>query len=145
MVNIFCLSLWFKCSIQSNSCNLLYRVIQSSIILQCLFYLFVNCKRSLVKSHVIYKLTCPGYNAAYIGKTDRCLSVRLDDHSSDHNSAMFQHLHSCEAFVFLFSLNNLPGCFNNKADVANFTSHVHQTILNNATITITNYVLWNLY
>ena len=53
---------------------------------------------------------------------------------------MFQHLHmySCEAFKFLFSLNNLPGCFNNEADVANFTSHVHQTILNNATITACN-------
>ena len=49
---------------------------------------------------------------------------------------MFQHLHSCEAFKFFCFLchDNLPGCFNNKADTANFTSHVHQTILNNATI-----------
>ena len=86
-----------------------------------------------LKSHVIYKLTCPACNAEYIGKTDRCLRVGLDEHSSDHNSAMFQNLHSCEAFKFLFSLNNLPGCFDNKADVANFTSHVHRTILNNAT------------
>ena len=51
---------------------------------------------------------------------------------------MFQHLHGCEAFKFLFSLNNLPGCFNNKAVVANFTFHVHQTILNNATIIACN-------
>ena len=83
-----------------------------------------------LKSHVIYKLTCPACNAEYIGKTDRCLRVRLDEHSSDHNSAMFQNLHSCEAFKFLFSLNNLPGCFNNKANVACFNSHVRQTILN---------------
>ena len=41
------------------------------------------------KSHVIYKLTCPTCNVEYIGKTDRCLRVRLDQHSSDHNSAMF--------------------------------------------------------
>ena len=59
-----------------------------------------------LKSHVIYKLTCPACNAEYIGKTDRCLRVRLDEHNSDHNSAMFQHLHSCEAFKFLFSLTN---------------------------------------
>ena len=39
---------------------------------------------------------------------------------------------------FWFSLNNLPGCFNKKADVANFTSHLHQTILNNATISAYN-------
>ena len=92
-----------------------------------------------LKSHVIYKLTCPACNAEYTGNTDRCRRViRLDEHNSDHNSAMFQHLHSCEAFKFLFSLNNLPGCFNNKADVANFTSHVHQTILNNTKI-----IAWN--
>ena len=85
-------------------------------------------------SHVIYKLTCPACNAEYIGKTrDRCVRVRLDERSSDH-SAMFQHLHSCEAFKFLFSLNNLPGCFNNKANAASFNSHIHQTILNNTTI-----------
>ena len=63
---------------------------------------------------------------------------KINEHSYDHNSAMFQHLHSCEAFKFLFSLNNLPGCSNNKADAANFTSHNHQTILNNATI-----IAWN--
>ena len=91
-----------------------------------------------LKSHVIYKLTSPACNATYIGNTDRCRRVRLDEHNSDHNSAMFQHLHSCEAFKFLFSLNNLPGCFNNKSDVANFTSHVNQTILNNAKI-----IAWN--
>ena len=91
-----------------------------------------------LKSHVIYKLTCPACKAEYIGKTDRCLIVRLDEHSSDHNSAMFQHLHSCEAFKLLFSLNNLPGCFNNKADVANFTSHVNQSNLNNTTIIACN-------
>ena len=55
-----------------------------------------------LKSHVIYKLTCPPCNAEYIGKTDRCLRVRLDEHNPDYNSAMFQHLHSCEAFKFSF-------------------------------------------
>ena len=91
-----------------------------------------------LKSHVIYQLTCPACNAEYIGKTDRCLRVRLDEHSSDHNSAMFQHLRSYKAFKFLFSLNNLPGCFNNKANAANFTCHIHQTILNNTTIIACN-------
>ena len=61
-----------------------------------------------LKSHVIYKLTCPDCNAEHIGKTDRCLRVRLEEHSSDHNSAMFEHLHGCKAFKPLFSLNILP-------------------------------------
>ena len=51
---------------------------------------------------------------------------------------MFEHLHGCEALKFLFSLNNLPECFNNKADAADFKSHVHQTILNNVTIITCN-------
>jgi len=57
---------------------------------------------------------------------------------SDYNSAMFQHLHGCKAFKFLLSLNNLPECINNKADVINFKSYVHQTILNNVTIIACN-------
>ena len=47
------------------------------------------------------------------------------DHKSDHKSAieMFQHLHSCEEFKCLFSLINLPGCLNNKADVVRGCLH----------------------
>ena len=37
-----------------------------------------------------------------------------------------------------YDQNNLRGCFNYKADVANFTSHVHQTMLNNTTIIALN-------
>ena len=62
----------------------------------------------------------------------------MDEHSSDHNSAMFHHLHGCEALKFLFSLNDLPECCNNKADVANSKSHVHQTILTSVTISACN-------
>ena len=69
---------------------------------------------------------------------DRCLRVRLDEHGTDHNSAMFQHLHSCDAFKFLLSLNNLPDSTNNKAGSVNFNSHVHQTVLNNVNIIATN-------
>ena len=53
---------------------------------------------------------------------------------------MFQHLHGCEAFKFLFSLNNLPGYFKNKANAVSFNSHIHQTILNNTTIIIIAYI-----
>ena len=67
-----------------------------------LFWINKDPNPMYLKSHVIYKLTCPACNAEYIGKTDRCLRVRLDEHNSDYNSAMFQHLHSCEAFKFSF-------------------------------------------
>ena len=41
---------------------------------------------------------------------------------------MFQHLHSCKPFKFLFNLNNLPDCINDSAIIANFKSHLQQTI-----------------
>jgi len=87
-----------------------------------------------LRSHVFYKLTYLACNAEYIGKTDRCVRVRKGKHSSDHYSAMFQHLHSCKAFKVLLSLNNLTEYIKNKTNVVNFKSHVHQTILNNVTI-----------
>ena len=96
-INLYPLNLTFKFSIKLKS-----------------FHHFARTKNPNpmhLKSHVIYKLTCPACDAEYMGKADRCLSVRLDEHSSDHNSATFQHLHSAEAFKFLFSLNNLPGWF----------------------------------
>lgn len=39
-------------------------------------------------------------NAAkcYIGKTDRCFQLRLNEHGQEINFAMHQHLNQCEAF-----------------------------------------------
>ena len=34
-----------------------------------------------LRNHVIYEFQCPGCKAKYIGKTDRCLGLRLDEHS----------------------------------------------------------------
>ena len=66
------------------------------------------------------------------------LEITLDEQNSDRNFAMFHHLHSCEAVKFLFNLNNLPECINDSAIIANFNSHLHQTILNNATVIACN-------
>ena len=34
------------------------------------------------KSNLIYEFTCPGCQKKYIGKTDRCLSIRLNEHAT---------------------------------------------------------------
>jgi hypothetical protein len=48
--------------------------------------------RSL-KSQVVYKFTCPGCNASYIGETNRHLSTRIKEHlSSDKSSHIYKHL-----------------------------------------------------
>ena len=103
-----------------------------------------------LKSHVIYKLTCFACNAEYIGKTDRCLRVRVDEYSSDHNSAIFQHLHSCEAFKFCFLwiiclvvLTTKPMWLISLLTFARLFWITQQLL--HATITIINYVFWDLY
>ena len=92
-----------------------------------------------VKSHGIQNGYYFMYGTQIVSVLLRRMQLLIDcSINSGHNSAMFQFLHSCQAFKFLFSLNNLPGCFNDNADVTNLTSHVHQTILNHATITACN-------
>ena len=34
------------------------------------------------KFYLIYEFTCPGCQKKYIGKTDRCLSIRLNEHAT---------------------------------------------------------------
>ena len=45
-----------------------------------------------LRAHVIYEFQCPGRKAKYIGKTDRCLGLRLDEHSHPETSAIGKHL-----------------------------------------------------
>jgi hypothetical protein len=43
------------------------------------------------KSMVIYKISCKQCDATYIGKTERILSYRLNEHSKSKTSAIYQH------------------------------------------------------
>ena len=52
--------------------------------------------RSL-KSQVVYKFTCPGCNASYIGETNRRFSTRIMEHlSKDKSSHIYKHLSESE-------------------------------------------------
>ena len=51
-----------------------------------------------LRSRVVYKFTCAGCNACYIGETSRHLSTRVREHlSRDRNSHIFQHLQQSQA------------------------------------------------
>jgi hypothetical protein len=50
-----------------------------------------NIKRTEDKSHVVYKLNCKDCEASYIGKTQRILSIRIDEHEKRTDSACYQH------------------------------------------------------
>ena len=51
----------------------------------------------LNRSNVVYKVTCPGCGAEYIGKTDRTLFERTSEHAwADKASCVREHIHECE-------------------------------------------------
>ena len=56
---------------------------------------------------VEYEFKCPGCNANYIGKTDRCLYTRIKEHSSHDSSEIYNHVISCDEFNFLKNLLEL--------------------------------------
>ena len=55
----------------------------------------------------MYEFKCPGCNANYVGKTDRCLYTRIKEHSSLDSSEMYNHITSCDEFNFVINLLEL--------------------------------------
>ena len=50
----------------------------------------------LYQSCLVYKFTCPGdLNNQYIGETERQLFVRIKEHVTPTNSAVFKHIENC--------------------------------------------------
>ena len=49
-----------------------------------------------IRSHLVYKITCPRCKARYIGKTDQYLEVRLGQHKHP-SKPVGKHLRSCNA------------------------------------------------
>ena len=44
------------------------------------------------KFNVVYTIKCPGCGEDYVGKTDRCVITRLNEHRTRSDQPMFQHL-----------------------------------------------------
>ena len=60
------------------------------------------------KSNVIHTVKCPGCGEDYVGKTDRCVITRLNEHSNRSDQPMFQHLQHCVKFLETMTLYHLP-------------------------------------
>ena len=60
------------------------------------------CKRS-----VVFEFVCPGCNSSYIGKTDRCLDTRVNEHAKSNKSEIYNHA-CANIFEHVLSLSNLP-------------------------------------
>ena len=53
-----------------------------------------DCISKSLKSNVVYKFSCAGCNACYIGETTRHLTTRIKEHlQSDKNSHVYKHIH----------------------------------------------------
>ena len=75
------------------------------------------------KSNVIYEITCPGCDQKYIGKTDRCLGLRMDEQGRRNDQPMYNHLINCSKFKHCCNLFMLPDTNTSKTSV-NVDSHI---------------------
>ena len=51
----------------------------------------------MLKSSVVYHITCPGCKSSYVGQTDRHLTTRFKEHKSHH--PMKTHLQECQTDI----------------------------------------------
>ena len=73
--------------------------------------MFCSAKDSIPthqKANFIYKVTCPDCNKDYVGKTDRNLVTRLNQHAFSEDQPMYQHLSKCEHFAYIIDFHRLP-------------------------------------
>ena len=81
----------------------------------CFFTSTKDKTPQLSQSNVVYKFTCPGCNSSYIGKTNRTLLVRTQEHAlTDKESAIYKHLRDCDNIKHIQDLYNLPDVFTNE-------------------------------
>ena len=95
--------------------------------------MFRNIKDSISaeqKSNVIYKITCPGCFQKYVGKTDRNLIIRLDEHGTKVDQPIYQHLCNCSAFNDQIMLSTLPDAVTDTTIVSK-ELHLHNAVINN--------------
>ena len=65
--------------------------------------------------------------------TDQCFVTRLDEHGSQYDQPMFQHLVNCQQFLEELSILNLPTSDNNIPEVE-LNSHIMNAVHYNSKI-----------
>ena len=87
----------------------------------------------LSQSNVVYEFICPGCNSSCIGKTNKTLLVRTQEHAlTDKEIAIYKHLRYCDQGSY-----NLPDIFTNE-NISPFTvmnkEFLTQTVRDNTNI-----------
>ena len=58
---------------------------------------------------LVYKFTCPeDLNIQYIGETERQIFVKIKEHVTPTNSAVFKHIENC---AYCTNYHNIYSCF----------------------------------
>ena len=89
------------------------------------------------KANVIYKIICPSCNNVYVGKTDRCFRIRMNEHGTRSDQPMNQHLNNWTAFQETVNINALLKLFNYSKQI-DHKAHVLNGVLNNCDIIDSN-------
>ena len=97
--------------------------------------MFCNTKdrTSAEQKSVIYRITCPDCFQKYVGKTDRNLITRLDEHGTKIDQPMYQLLSNCSAFNDHIMLFTLPDAATDITIVSK-ELHLHNAVINNVQI-----------
>ena len=93
------------------------------------------------KSHVIYKIICPGCQKWYIGKTDRCFLTRMKEHGKKIEQPMYQHLQNCTYFIENLQLLSLPTFREDVPETPDIDlqEHILNAVINNSSIICRNF------
>ena len=51
--------------------------------------------KEILRSRVVYQLTCPGCNTCYVGQTTRHHLTRFREHKNDKSGPVFKHFQEC--------------------------------------------------
>ena len=98
--------------------------------------MFCNTKDNISieqKSNVIFGITCPGSFQKYVGKTDRNLITRTDEHGTKVEQPVYQLLSNCCGFNNHIMLFTLPDAATNTTIVSK-ELHLHNPVINNVKI-----------
>ena len=92
------------------------------------------------RNNIVYRIRCPGCGGKYIGKTERCLISRMNEHGTRDTEPMFKHLSKCEMFKETCNLYALPSLYNESdPNEISLTSHILSAALQNHEILDFNY------
>ena len=85
-----------------------------------------------LRNHVIHKIKYPGCNGCYIGKTERCLTTRINEQGTKETVPMFNDLSECESFKDCCCLYSLSLLFSeDEHEDISLTSHIFNAALQN--------------